>query len=91
MHPFTNNFENTLSKDSIILADNWIAKNAGTSKKWAPSNGDIEGWSSQQKCVFLEKLTAHAEDAGALSLQTLESMDLVYGLTAMDNSEIKLR
>lgn len=41
--------------------------------------------------MFLEKLTTHAEEVGPLSLQTLENMDLIYGLTSMGNAEIKLR
>lgn len=51
MHPFTNNFENTLSKDSLLLAENWIANNAGTPNKWAPSSGDLEV--STKRCILL--------------------------------------
>ena len=51
----------------------------------------LQGWNSQQKCVFFEKIISYAQENGAFSLATLESMDLAYGLTAVENSEIKYR
>ncbi|CAE7555211.1 lkhA, partial [Symbiodinium microadriaticum] len=87
---FTNSFDNALSKNSLELADKWIAVNSGDAG-WTAGHGDIEGWSSQQTCVFLEKLISHAQKNGPFSLSTLEAMDLAYALTAVGNAEIKFR
>lgn len=92
MPKVTPNFSNSLSARAIVLADQWIEWNKENIKSsWKGGSGDMEGWTSQQKCVFLEKLLLFSKDQGPLSLDILESLDLAYGLTSSGNSEIKFR
>lgn len=92
MPKITPNFSNNLSAKALILADQWIEwfrENVKSSWKGGP--GDMEGWNSQQKCIFLERLLVFSKENGPLSIDILESLDLAYGLTATKNSEIKFR
>jgi hypothetical protein len=50
-----------------------------------------QGWSSQQKCVFLERLQFFSSANGPFPIRVLETLDLVYGLSTVGNSEIKFR
>jgi hypothetical protein len=92
MPKFTPNFSNSHSANALILADQWIEwfrENVKSSWKGGP--GDMEGWGSQQKCVFLERLLVFSKENGPFSIEILERLDLAYGLTASGNSEIKFR
>jgi hypothetical protein len=92
MPKFVPNFSNNFSARALTLADQWIEwfrENAKGAWKGGPS--EMEGWTSQQKCVFLERLLVFSKESGPFSIEVLESLDLAYGLTASGNSEIKFR
>jgi hypothetical protein len=92
MPKFVPDFSNKLSANALTLANQWIEwfrENAKGAWKGGPS--EMEGWTSQQKCVFLERLLTFSKESGPFSIEILESLDLAYGLTASGNSEIKFR
>jgi hypothetical protein len=92
MPKFIPNFSNNLSANALILADQWIEWFRENAKStWQGGPGDMEGWGSQQKCIFLERLLVFSKEKGPFSLEVLENLDLAYGLTASGNSEIKFR
>lgn len=51
----------------------------------------MTGWSSQQKCIFLERLLFFSKENGPLSLPILNNLDLAYEFTSSKNSEIRFR
>ncbi len=88
------NFANSLADESIALAGKWLAAAPAANVPTLESVGpkDMDGWSSQQKCVFLENLLVGVGKLPVpFSSQFIEKMDLAYALTASNNSEIKFR
>lgn len=89
-HP---DFTTQLATNSLALADKWKA--AGdtslelTACRFAKS--DIEGWSTGQSNVFLDTLLLHCTAVAPLSAEKLEHMDMTYGYSQVQNSEIKFR
>ena len=52
----------------------------------------MDGWCTQQRCIFLERLLEHTKDPlAAFSVSTLQEMDTLYQLSASNNAEIKFR
>lgn len=85
-------FSNNLSERALQLADQWVEWwREGVEGSWHGSSADMEGWSSQQKCVFLERLQFFSSANGPFPIRVLETLDLVYGLSTVGNSEIKFR
>ena len=84
-------FCNPLSKSAVSLAERWIqcAKNSEVCLDFCQS--DLDGWSSQQKCVFLETLLKQSQNIEPFSLETLSSLDLAYQFTVCNNAELKYR
>lgn len=91
MPKYTSDFSNPLSEIAVYLAEKWIAWNTKGDSPWGISQGDLDGWSSQQKCVFFETLLKHAQQVEPLSLDILSSLDLAYQFTSCNNSELKYR
>lgn len=92
MPKFVPDFSNNLSARALTLADQWIEWFREDAKgAWKGGANEMEGWSSQQMCVFLERLLVFSKESGPFSIEILESLDLAYGLSASGNSEIKFR
>lgn len=91
MPEHTPDFTNPLSEIAVYMAEKWIAWNTKKDSPWGISQADIEGWSSQQKCVFFETLLKHAQMVEPLSLEILSSLDLAYQFTSSNNAELKYR
>lgn len=87
----THDFSNSLSKGSKDLASRWVAAAASNSAPLGASKADLQSWSSQQTCVFLETLLQHNAKNTPFSAEVVQKMDLAYEFTASNNSEIKFR
>ena len=89
MPKVTPDFSNPLSEQAVSLANRWsdASKNGGSI---SASPRDMDGWSSQQKCIFLETLIKNVAES-ALTAIVIRSIDSTYGFTASNNSEIKFR
>lgn len=86
-----NDFSNSLSKAVDLLAADLITEKY-------PSNVEVEGnwssWSTQQRCLLLEKLITHYSEKkeGEKSLsEMLLRLDAVFHLSECTNAEIKFR
>jgi leukotriene-A4 hydrolase len=84
-------FTNPLSESAVYLAEKWISWSTKSEVPWGVSENDLEGWSSQQKCVFFETLLKHSQQVEPLSLEILSRLDLAYQFTSCNNSELKYR
>lgn len=84
-------FSNPLSESALYLAEKWISWSSKGDAPWGISQSDLEGWSSQQKCVFFETLLKHAQTVEPFSLEILSGLDLAYHFTASNNAELKYR
>ncbi|KAF9146590.1 Leukotriene A-4 hydrolase [Mortierella sp. GBA39] len=86
MPPVDNKFDDTLAKACTCLCKKW-----DDSRHTNPPTGfsveDIKDFSSTQKVVFLEKVT----ELVPLPHGHLDTMDKLYELTNVRNSEIRLR
>lgn len=91
MPKFTNNFDNQLGEAAVNLSNIWLQWAEKSHAPWGVGASDINGWSTQQKCVFLERLLDYSKEKAPLSLSILENLDLAYGFTTTNNSEIKFR
>ena len=81
---FTDDFENPLSQAADRVAAAWA-------KDEAPADRiDIGSWSSLQKCILLERLMRHSDEA-RMTTETLCAMDERYRFTETRNAEIKFR
>lgn len=84
-------FSNPLSESALYLAEKWISWSIKKDVPWGVCQSDLDGWSSQQKCVFFETLLKHAQTVEPLSLEILSGLDLAYQFTASNNAELKYR
>lgn len=84
-------FKNSLSLTCKILARHWwnIAKDT-PSPKFSPEKKDIQGWSSQQICLFLDTLLDYSQQT-PFSVEVLEKLNAAYGFNDSKNAEICLR
>jgi len=92
MPPVNNHFDDTLARACTCLSKKWDDSRAhGHAESPAPgvfSADDIAEFSSTQKVVFLEKV---ADLEPTLPHGYLDTMDTLYQLTNVKNSEIRLR
>jgi len=93
----TPDFSNSLSVASTELGRRWVdvakaMEKGGPAPKWAAAK-DIEGWSTQQKILFLECLLNYLAEEGSTPYSDayLRALDGAYSLTTCPNAEIKFR
>ncbi|ORY35363.1 peptidase family M1-domain-containing protein [Naematelia encephala] len=80
-----NQYDDSLSKPCIELADRWDAARDAATTSFSPS--DVANFSTTQKVVFLDKLEA----TPALPPKLIALLDETYGVHEKDNAEIRLR
>ncbi|KAL7268422.1 Leucyl aminopeptidase yscIV [Rhizina undulata] len=80
-------FDTSLVNVSYALADQWKALNSSTSS-FVPKASDIEGWTSGQIVVFLERIT---DFETPLRKGLVETMRNEYGFESSGNAEILSR
>ncbi|KAF9903836.1 Leukotriene A-4 hydrolase [Lobosporangium transversale] len=86
MPPVDNKFDDTLAKECNCLCKKWDqSRNVPKPTEFSPK--DIEGFSSTQTVVFLERVS----EIEPLPHSHLALMDELYNLTQVRNSEIKFR
>ncbi|KAF9921851.1 Leukotriene A-4 hydrolase [Linnemannia zychae] len=86
MPPVENKFDDTLAKECNCLCKRWD-NSRHVEKPTEFSSKDIEGFSSNQKVVFLERVS----ELDSLPHSHLELMDELYGLTQVRNAEVRFR
>ncbi|KAF9934607.1 Leukotriene A-4 hydrolase [Linnemannia zychae] len=86
MPPVDNKFDDTLAKACTCLCKKWD-DSRHTSPPTEFSKDDIKDFSSTQMVVFLEKIS----ELEPLPHEHLDTMDQLYELTHVRNSEIRLR
>lgn len=91
--PPTPDYSNQLATTAHSLAEGWFE-----GKVTSGTAVDMQGWTSQQTCVFLEQLDSLAVEAksvsgraGVLPVDLLTALDAAYSLSERRNSEIKFR
>lgn len=89
MPPNKVDYSNPLMDVAQALAKKWIATNNKGAGPSGVGSKDLDGWDSQQTCVFLGELLEHAKASEPFSLQTLRALDKAYDFTSVVNSEIK--
>jgi leukotriene-A4 hydrolase len=85
------NYDTTLAESSIALATKWTSDDTKECAK-----GDLEGWTTPQIVLFLEKCQSMSASKDGprpttMSVALLDQMDELYSLTASRNSEIRFR
>lgn len=78
-------YDETLAKACKELSGKWVAWNIDQPCPF--TNKDLENLSSEQRIEFLAQLI----EEQPLSIQKLEKMEELYGLNAINNSEIKFK
>ena len=91
MPPALAAYEDTMGARAVSLAKRWLAE--GSAQDPSFSSDDTEGWPSKLRIAFLDTLVTRClEPEGPLmSAAAIARLDEVYGLTAMRNSEVRLR
>lgn len=91
MPPINVDFSNPLQDAAEVLVKQWLAEDKDADKDTGAGGRqqDLEGFDSQQTCIFLGGLLEHAQKTQPLSLRTLRALDRAYDFTAVGNSEIK--
>ena len=86
-------FTNSLSSASVNLGQRWLQAAKEQSGLAGARAEDIAGWSTLQKCLFLEVLSTYLKEAGAdpFTDSYLRALDQSYALTTCPNAEIKFR
>ena len=77
----------TLAKQAYTLADRWDAARAIDISKTTFSATDMEGFNSNQKVVFLQRL----HDLEPLPAGHITHLGILYGVTNTSNAEIRFR
>ena len=91
MPPETPVLDDTLSSAAASAAARWVSADSG-SISLAVMREQWDTWSSNQKCFMLDKMLEMLEtSSGQMSVATLESMQALYGLAGVTNSEIRFR
>ncbi|KAG0270132.1 Leukotriene A-4 hydrolase [Actinomortierella ambigua] len=86
MPPVKNNFDDTLAKACNCLCKKWDdARTEAKPSEFSPK--DLDDFSSNQKVVFLERLS----EVKPLPHDHLDLMDELYKLTTVRNSEVRFR
>ncbi|KAF9975726.1 Leukotriene A-4 hydrolase [Actinomortierella ambigua] len=86
MPPVKNHFDDTLAKACNCLCKKWDdARKEAKPSEFSPK--DLEDFSSNQKVVFLERLS----EVAPLPHGHLDLMDELYHLTNVRNSEVRFR
>ena len=86
MPPIDNVFDQTLTNNTLILAEKW--KEVDNNNEKTPSIDYLYmDFNTNQKVLFLEKLCSMPP----FQINTLEQMDKVYNFSANYNSEIKCK
>ncbi|CAH1265432.1 LTA4H [Branchiostoma lanceolatum] len=85
MPPVKPSYDTTLADVCSALCQRWSQATPDNLDQFSPQ--DLEGMSPGQKTEFLAQLLLKPP----LSIQHIEKMDQVYGMSANNNSEIKFR
>ena len=80
-----NNFDDSLAKPCIKLAQEWDS--CRINKSYPTIISDFSDLSSNQKIMFLEKMLQKE----TLPIHVLEAMNSLYSLSCISNAEIKFR
>lgn len=80
-----NNFDDSLAKICIELANDWDLSR--DSKSYPTNNTDFLNLSANQKIMFLEKMM----EKPAFPIHVLEAMNSLYRPSEISNAEIKFR
>ncbi|ODQ67989.1 leukotriene A-4 hydrol [Nadsonia fulvescens var. elongata DSM 6958] len=84
MPPITPNFDSTLADNCFALADRWNAVDSTKTDISEFVSADIEGWTSTQIGIFLDKLSA-----SSMSSATVLAMNDIYHITkSATNAEV---
>jgi leukotriene-A4 hydrolase len=87
-------FSNSLANAAHDLAQKWISSRHSHSLSdevhFHTPRPDMNNWSSQQKCLFLEDLL-EASTSETFSINFLANLDRAFGFGSSQNSEIMLR
>ena len=84
--PVENKYDTSLADAAFALADRWVQA-AKSGKLTQFSRGDLEGFTSGQSVVFLERLAAK----GTFDAAAIEAVEKAYGFDGTQNTEIRLR
>jgi len=87
-YPPKPDFDDSLVKSCLALADQWKLVAEGKAKDWKPKKGDIDGWVANQSVVFLEKVQGFAEK---LKHKDVLEMGETYGYGGSQNIELVSR
>ena len=77
-------FDDSLMAATIALKDVWIGNGAADAQ---PSATDLDKWTCSQTTLWLKELLE--KHTSALSVEALDRMDSLYGLSERRNSEIR--
>lgn len=80
-----NNFDDSLAKVCIKLANDWDSSR--NTKSYPINNKDFMDLSANQKIMFLEKMM----EKPAFPIHVLEAMNTLYQISEISNAEIKFR
>ena len=84
--PVENEYDTSLADAAFALADRWdAARQAGKLTGFA--RADLDGFTSGQTVVFLERLAAK----GSFDAKAIEAVDEAYAFDGTQNTEIRLR
>lgn len=77
----------TLAKQAYALADNWDASRTIDTSKTSFSPADMDGFNSNQKVVFLERL----QTLPPLPASHISHLGSLYGIAETSNAEVRFR
>ncbi|USP77408.1 hypothetical protein yc1106_04682 [Curvularia clavata] len=89
-YPVKPDFDQTLAKSCYELADKWEARvsSSSDSSDFNPKASDIEGWTSSQSVVFLERVQSFASK---FSSENVHLLGATYGYDKTQNIEVSSR